>query len=551
VRGLTIGTKLITSFLSLAAASALVGGVGLAVTRALTTELQDLSWGRIPMLLALARAQDGFARVRAFTSEALAAGLQRDDAAVLAAWQERERARANALQGAAKVGENDLSPEEAELWRRVEPALQAFLAANGDVWSALRGHELGRAAALQASLAPRAEAELVHPLEQLVELEARTADRLMIAADDTAERTRRTLWAVVALTFGAAAALGLLLTRHLTRPLRALRDVAVRVADGDLTLDVAIEGQDEVGVLARQFRVMVVRLREIVATLKAASGELGTEAERLSGHARAQSALLERQASAVAETTTTAHQLEQASSLAAGRAADVLQVAQRAAAVSDRGRSDAERSVAELVHLQGAVEGLSGQSLHLADRARQMGDIVETVRDLATQSHVLSLNASIEAVRAGAAGKSFAVVAQEVRALAQQSGEGAARIAGMLQEIQGAAAASRDVTRRETEGMNDSLARIRASGESLREIGHIVRDTSDAAVQIAAAVQQQSAGIAQISVAMRDLNGGMGDAVARIRELEESAQQVAGTAARIAEISGQFRIGAGPDPAAA
>ena len=123
--------------------------------------------------------------------------------------------------------------------------------------------------------------------------------------------------------------------------------------------------------------------------------------------------------------------------------------------------------------------------------------MVETVRDLAAQSHVLSLNASLEAARAGEAGKGFAVVASEVRALADQSGKGADRIARIVRDIQAAIQTTLDQTTAGAASVEGSAARIRASGDSLRDLGGIVNETSGAAREIAGAVQQQSTGIAQ------------------------------------------------------
>jgi methyl-accepting chemotaxis protein len=332
------------------------------------------------------------------------------------------------------------------------------------------------------------------------------------------------------------------LSGRTARPLHALSEVALRIADGDLTQQVDVQSDDEVGVLARSFQRMSGRLRELVGTLKTTSQELAVAAERLSDHTRAQSALLERQAAGVAETSTTTRELEQTSSVAASRAASVLDVAKRAAEMSEHGRSAAERSAEELRRIQGSVESIVGQSATLLDQARQVGDIVETVRDLATQSHVLSLNASIEAARAGEAGKSFAVVAQEVRALAEQSGQSAARIAKMVQDILAAVQSTRETTEKGSAGMSGSLDQIRSSGDSLRQIGDIVREQSDAALHIASAVQQQSTGIGQIALAMRDLDKGMEETIGRIRSLELSAQQVAETATRISGIAAEFTV---------
>ncbi|HYD39920.1 MAG TPA: methyl-accepting chemotaxis protein, partial [Anaeromyxobacter sp.] len=116
-----------------------------------------------------------------------------------------------------------------------------------------------------------------------------------------------------------------------SRPLTKLSEVALRIAAGDLTPEVRVETRDEVGVLAGSFQRMVARLRQLVGTLKEASHELAVAAEQLADHTRAQSAMLERQASGVAETSSTTRELEQTSSVAASHAASVLEVARKAA----------------------------------------------------------------------------------------------------------------------------------------------------------------------------------------------------------------------------
>ncbi len=542
LRRLTIGTKLRFSFLLLALASAVVGAFGLLVTGSLTDGIRDLTWNRLPAQQALGIAHEGVTRMRAFTSDGLVAALQKDDQAMVAAWRGKETARTRAATGLAKFGEATMTPEEAELWKGVDPAFQAYVVGSGDVWQLLRAHDPGRAAAMLGALTARADDDLVAPLEKLTDLEAKIGDGLMIKADETASGARRALWTVLLLTFAAAALMVVVLPRGVTRPVRALSEVALRIADGDLTPEVVIEAQDEVGAMAASFQRMVVRLRELVSTLRAASQELAGAAALLSETTRAQTSMLERQAAGVAETTTTTRELEQASSVAAGRAAAVLEVAHRAAEMSESGRGAAARSLEELQRIQGTMEGFLGHSATLLSQARQVDEVVATVSDLAAQSHVLSLNASIEAARAGAAGRGFAVVAQEVRALAEQSGAGAERIGRAVRGIQAAVEASRAATEEGTRGMADSLERIRSSGESLREIGGIVRETSDAAAQIASAVQQQSTGVAQIAEAMRDLDKGMEETVGRVRSLEQSAEQVAETAARIADIAGQFKV---------
>ena len=288
--------------------------------------------------------------------------------------------------------------------------------------------------------------------------------------------------------------------------------------------------------------VPAARLRALVATLKEASVALAAAAARLSENTRAQVGIVERAATGVAETGVTTRELEHTASLAASRAASVLEVARRAGEVSEAGHAAAEGSAEGIRAIQASVQRIAEGSARLLDQARVAGDVVETVRDLAAQSHVLSLNASLEAARAGEAGKGFAVVAAEVRALADQSGKGADRIAKIVRDIQAAIQSTLDQTTAGAESVEGSAARIRASGDSLRDLGGIVNETSGAAKEIAGAVQQQSTGIAQIATAMRDIDGGMAETVKRLEAVQASADELEETARRIAAIAAEFRL---------
>ena len=176
LRRLTIRAKLIVSFLVLALASALVGAFGLSVTGALTEEVRDLCWNRLPSLQGLGNAHEGFTRMRALTTDGLVAAIQRDEPGMAAAWRGREMARTHAMNGMAKFGELTMTPEEEALWKRVDPAFQAYLLQNTEAWQVLRAHELDRAAELLRALAARSEPELVEPLQQLTELESQIGE---------------------------------------------------------------------------------------------------------------------------------------------------------------------------------------------------------------------------------------------------------------------------------------------------------------------------------------------------------------------------------------
>lgn len=340
----------------------------------------------------------------------------------------------------------------------------------------------------------------------------------------------------------AAALLAAWLARGMAAPLEVLHHAAAGIAEGDLTRPLDYHSQDEVGELADAFRGMVERLRGMLSALRATSSELTGAADTLTHLTQAQTELLETQAWNVARTTTTTRELERSSALASNRTDSVLAVARRASHVGEAGQSSATRSLEGIGQIRDSVRSIISRSTQLRDQTRQVGEVVETVMDVATRSHVLSLNASIEAQRAGEAGKGFSVVAAEMRALSDQSGHAAAHIAKIVEDILAAIEATLRVTDASNRGMEGSMTQIRASGESLREIGSIVQETSEAALQIAEAVKEQGHGIGQIAIAMRELNAGMEQTVNRIQEVEEAAANLKKTADRIGEIAHGFKV---------
>jgi len=532
LEGLKFRHKMVLPAVAVAAAALVVAAVTFALSRRAATELDEVEWRHAPALERSRDLEDQLQRLQRQLQDAVLAedpsGLEVADVTYQEMVRHLDEARAAGVDPAgAETLRHDLAA-----YAQVARATSTRLIRNeqGEAVAAALKDMTTRYAALRdgtAAATARARAAMAGGFQEARSLQARS---VLLGS------------AILLLSAAAAAAFGWWMAAGLARPLEALETAARRIAQGDLTAPIEVGSQDEVGALARSFGAMAARLREIIATLRRSSVELTGAAADLEKATRAQATVLERQASGVARITSTTHELEQTSGVAASRASSVLEVARRAGTFSEQGQGSARQSAEGIRQIQDAMSRVLAQSTQLRDQAEAVGEIVETVKDLATQSHVLSLNASIEAVRAGEAGKGFAVVAAEVRALAEQSGQAAARIGKLVQTILAAIQGTLDLTERSRQGMEGSLGAIRASGESLGEIGAIVKETADAALQIATAVQQQSGGVGQIAGAMRDLNSGMDESLTRIQALEQAAGHLRATSARISEIVAGFRV---------
>jgi len=349
-------------------------------------------------------------------------------------------------------------------------------------------------------------------------------------------------YGAVAGLFGIVLAL-LLVIASVVRPVRELTRVTSEIVGrGDLTQEIAITSNDEIGQLAESFTQMVEKLREIPHSLMDSVDLLGISVANLSKSAQEQSNSVSREASALQETQVTAQEIKQTSLLASQKAEAVLRFAERADEISRTGEAAIELSSAGLAEIRSQVADIAQKISQLGERTRQIGGITETVKDLADQSNILALNAAIEAVRSGEHGKSFAIVAREIRSLADQSIQATARVREILEDISSAVRAAVSISERGAQKMETGLTQIRSSGDSLRALSGIVRDNSGAVRQIAAAVNQQNAGITQIFTAVTDLSKLMEETVKQLESTNRESDVLKDVSERLSKVVRSYRV---------
>jgi methyl-accepting chemotaxis protein len=357
-------------------------------------------------------------------------------------------------------------------------------------------------------------------------------------------RAAREFFRTGAIAAGIGVLLAFLLSslqaRRLVRSLLRLADVSGRiVSEGDLTQAIGVESNDEVGVLAQSFGRMVQALREALHGLRQSANTLREASDDLGRTTAEQEEFLSHQASALQETQVTAQEIKQTSLLAAQKAERVLEVAQRAELVGRNGEVAAESGVRGLSAIRTEAGEMGDRMQQLSERARQIGGITMTVKDLADQSNMLALNAAIEAVRSGEHGRGFSVVAREIRSLADQSIRATARVNEILSELTQSIAGAVQMAARSADKMAGGLEEVRATGDNLRELSVITKENVDAVRQISAAVSQQNAGIGQIFSAVTEQMKLMEETRARLEKtgaasmaLREVANGLFGTLAR-------------------
>jgi methyl-accepting chemotaxis protein len=340
----------------------------------------------------------------------------------------------------------------------------------------------------------------------------------------------------ILLVFGVS----VVLTRGITGPLERLMAGVEHFTRGNLAHRIEVHNEDETGKLARAFNTMAERRQESEAQVARQSEQreqtLRTVAEFVNQLAGASSEILsstseqvasaQEQGSAVAETVSTVEEIAQTSDEAAGRARAVSESARQSEELGKGGRQAVNEAVNAMATVREQVESIASRILALAEQAQAIGDIINTVNDISEQTHMLALNASIEASRAGEHGRGFAVVATEVKALADQSKKATAQVRQILGHIQKATHSAVMTTEEGTKSVATATRVVGQAGTSIQTLGDILAQASLTAAQIAASANQQATGIGQIRQAMRDVNQSAQQALSSTRQTERAVQDL-------------------------
>ncbi|MDP9151064.1 MAG: methyl-accepting chemotaxis protein [Myxococcota bacterium] len=327
------------------------------------------------------------------------------------------------------------------------------------------------------------------------------------------------------------------------RPLRELTRISADIArNGDLSQRVPVRSRDEIGELGSALSKMVEPLRSIPRGIRDATQRLAHSVTKLSASTAEQSETVERQASALRETQVTAEEIRQTSTLAAQKAQTVLEYAERAESISRTGEVAVGQSLAALRDIRAQVEEIAQRITSLGERAMRIGQVTQTVKDLADQSNMLALNAAIEAVRAGEHGKGFSVVAREIRSLADQSIEATQQVRDMLEDISEAIRGAVAITEKGSQRIDAGLLQVKTSGEQLSQLSTIVKDNSQAVRQINTAVGQQNGAIAQILGALSSQGTLMRDTMARLEATDDAVKTISDASRSLVQIVEHFAV---------
>ena len=322
---------------------------------------------------------------------------------------------------------------------------------------------------------------------------------------------------------------------------------ASEVGDGNLSARLPLEtaGQSEDDLLyqlGQRLNQMTASLQEMTAQVREAARDLSASSAEILAATTQQVSSSSEQSAAISQTTTTVDEVRTIAEQVVARAQEVAGEAQRSVEFSRAGEGAVSETIVSMGAIKVRVEGIAENILALSEQTQQIGEIIATVNDIASQSNMLALNASVEAARAGEQGKGFAVVAMEVRSLAEQSKQATLRVQSILSEIQKATNMTVMATEEGTKGVEEGVALSARTGEAIQKLGGTLTQSAQAAAQMVAGGRQQTSGIEQIALAMGNINQATVQSLASTRQAEKAARDLNQLALSLMEMVEQYRV---------
>nr|WP_296187557.1 methyl-accepting chemotaxis protein [Pseudomonas sp. UBA1879] len=283
-----------------------------------------------------------------------------------------------------------------------------------------------------------------------------------------------------------------LLTKSIVNPLSRAVRVAEEIAGGDLTRPIEIDGKDEATQLLKSLAAMQQHLRKTIELISGSATQLASAAEELSAVTEESSRGLQQQNNEIEQAATAVNEMTAAVEEVARNAVSTSEASQQSNQTALQGRDRVVETVKSIQDMTQQIQATTGLVEGLAEQGRDIGKVLDVIRSIAEQTNLLALNAAIEAARAGEAGRGFAVVADEVRALAHRTAQSTTEIEQMVAGIQSRTGDAVQSMSRNTDSTRSTLSLASAAGDALELITEAIAQINERNLVIASASEEQA-----------------------------------------------------------
>jgi methyl-accepting chemotaxis protein len=357
---------------------------------------------------------------------------------------------------------------------------------------------------------------------------------------ETAAKT--VLYSGIALAFIAALLLGLMISRLISRPIATAVVSAQRIASGDLTQSIVSTGKDEAGQLLSALNDMQNSLKSTIQQIASASDQLAGAAEELNTVTDNSSRGLVRQNDEIQQAATAVTEMTSAVEEVAHNAVSTSEASKTTSQQATDGRNKARHAVTAINGATTEIAASTTMVQDLAGQVRDIGKVLDVIRGIAEQTNLLALNAAIEAARAGEQGRGFAVVADEVRALAARTQASTGEIEGMISSVQQSADQAVGAMHKSQTLVTDTQALARQTGEALELIADGIAQINDRNMVIATASEEQAHVAREVDRNLLNIQDLSTQSAAGAHQSKAAAQELSSLAVSFNALVGRFKI---------
>ena len=337
-------------------------------------------------------------------------------------------------------------------------------------------------------------------LFSLIELQGTVAKQEYAAAVSRYEMTRNIALALILIGSAVSLLLGVQTIRGINRSVDELRGVMVKMsADGDLSARAKVYGQDEIGQAATAFNGLIDGFANIIRQVLGSAGTVSGTAAQLSASSLQIAQGSQAQSEAAASTAAAVEQITVSINSVAANTEDVRKLSEKSLQQTEQGNQSVTAMIGEIQHVQEAVNQIAGSVKEFVDSTRAIAGMTRQVKDIADQTNLLALNAAIEAARAGEQGRGFAVVADEVRKLAEKSAHSANEIDQVTSSLNQKSTHVEATVQAGLRSLQATQEQVERVSTVLTEAGEAVTQSSHGVSDIAASVGEQSLASTEIA----------------------------------------------------
>ena len=489
LRGLDIGKRASLAFALLAAIILGLGGFSLSQMNRMDDASGELSDNWLPSLLAAEGLSNSTARLRALTLRMVLLTDDSDRQSTMTAIDGITQALPGQFEAYARLISGQA---EQKLFDHFRAVYDKYSAVQQQVMSAVRNNKTDDAERLVNGPLVDLADDLENAVIQIANFNNAGAKQSTDVSQTTFNSAVTMVIVTLAISLAITIVLALLLTRSIVRPLGEALNVADVIASGDLTQRIQVSGRDEPARLMSALQTMQKNLHGAIQSIADSSNQLASASEELHAVTEDSTRGLHQQNNEIEQAATAVNQMTAAVEEVARNAVSTSQASRESNNTALRGREQVRETVESISQLTRDVTDTSGEVEKLAEQIHEISKVLDVIRSIADQTNLLALNAAIEAARAGEAGRGFAVVADEVRALAHRTQQSTQEIEGMIGGIQSGTEKTVTAMQNSNQRARSTLEVAKAAGQALEQITEAIAMINERNQVIASASEEQA-----------------------------------------------------------